>query len=644
MATETVIKASVDTGSSEKTISSLRKEVKKYTEAMHNSTIGSEDFTAACQSLAAAQKELKGYTNDLKAAQMDAAQTMANVTSAVTGVAGGFQTIQGLFALTTDNAEAFQSTLLKVQSAMSISQGLQTMASSIKSSQAAMKALNLTMAANPIGAVAAALGILVGIFGDFDQILDAVTKPFKSLYEEVQDIIPAFSSMGDTMDYVKAGITAFASVVVGSLIGPIKAVVRLVKGDFQGALDAMTETFNVAGRAADAFSESLEKTRAATAEVAQVTAKSLKDQIEYNEAKQGSDFKYTEEGIAMYRAYYEQLKAEYEGDAEEYRKAENARLTYEREVSTKQAAEAEAVRQARLAAEEEARKAAEAELAARLAAEQKYNDDVTALAEARAAMYDVYEADRASKLEGNDLSEWLEGKLLELEERKAAIQAILDDPTASLEAQIEAQKELNAAISEEIKLQNQLAANDAKVNAQIVADAEAAAAEQKATAEKLEADKQLAQRATLAVTTSCLNSAAQLLGESTAAGKAAAIASTTISTYQSATDAFKAMAGIPYVGPALGAAAAAAAVASGMANVKSILSTSTDGKSTSASTSTTSSYVSMPTLDTPVTETYSTVAGFSEDTINSIPQQVLVVEDVNAGQNKVKVAETMATF
>lgn len=55
-----------------------------------------------------------------------------------------------------------------------------------------------------------------------------------------------------------------------------------------------------------------------------------------------------------------------------------------------------------------------------------------------------------------------------------------------------------------------------------------------------------------------------------AIGKAAAITQAVINTYQSATAAYAAMAGIPYVGPALGAAAAAAAVVAGMANVAQI--------------------------------------------------------------------------
>lgn len=68
------------------------------------------------------------------------------------------------------------------------------------------------------------------------------------------------------------------------------------------------------------------------------------------------------------------------------------------------------------------------------------------------------------------------------------------------------------------------------------------------------------------------NNLATILGKESAAGKAAAIASTTIATYQSATSAYAAMAGIPVVGPALGAIAAAAAVVSGLSTVKSIMS------------------------------------------------------------------------
>ena len=58
-------------------------------------------------------------------------------------------------------------------------------------------------------------------------------------------------------------------------------------------------------------------------------------------------------------------------------------------------------------------------------------------------------------------------------------------------------------------------------------------------------------------------------------GKAAAIAQAMIATYTGATEAYKSMAGIPYIGPALGIAAATAAIAAGLANVQAIRSQGT---------------------------------------------------------------------
>lgn len=75
-----------------------------------------------------------------------------------------------------------------------------------------------------------------------------------------------------------------------------------------------------------------------------------------------------------------------------------------------------------------------------------------------------------------------------------------------------------------------------------------------------------------------LGQVSDMLGKQTVAGKATAVAQTTIDTYTSATSAFKSLAGIPYVGPVLGGIAAAAAVASGLANVKRILAVKVPGK------------------------------------------------------------------
>ena len=68
-----------------------------------------------------------------------------------------------------------------------------------------------------------------------------------------------------------------------------------------------------------------------------------------------------------------------------------------------------------------------------------------------------------------------------------------------------------------------------------------------------------------------------IVGETSEAGKAFAIANTTIATYESAQEAFKSLAGIKFVGPVLGGIAAAAALSSGFARIKAITATNPGG-------------------------------------------------------------------
>tara|TARA_R110000787_G_scaffold60995_1_gene138372 strand:+ start:3685 stop:5601 length:1917 start_codon:yes stop_codon:yes gene_type:complete len=85
--------------------------------------------------------------------------------------------------------------------------------------------------------------------------------------------------------------------------------------------------------------------------------------------------------------------------------------------------------------------------------------------------------------------------------------------------------------------------------------------------------EKLTQREKTAILAQGLNNLATILGKESAAGKAAAIAATTISTFQSAQDSYKSLAGIPIIGPALGFAAATAAGIAGLMNVKKIIAT-----------------------------------------------------------------------
>ena len=134
-----------------------------------------------------------------------------------------------------------------------------------------------------------------------------------------------------------------------------------------------------------------------------------------------------------------------------------------------------------------------------------------------------------------------------------------------------------------------------------------------------------------------LNNLTTIMGEESKAGKAAAIAATTIDTYQSATASYKSLAGIPVVGPALGAVAAAAAVASGLANVRAIASTGEGGGSVPSAPNT-------PSVAAPRTEL--TGGAFTlEGGIEPEPARAFVVsDDITNSQNKLANIRRRATI
>ena len=151
------------------------------------------------------------------------------------------------------------------------------------------------------------------------------------------------------------------------------------------------------------------------------------------------------------------------------------------------------------------------------------------------------------------------------------------------------------------------------------------------------------------IASSMFGSLSSILGEESKAGKAFAVAQATIDTYKAANAAYASLAGIPVVGPGLGAAAAAAAVLAGVANVKKILEVPDDGKETSSpSASVTSQSIVRPnislsdTIPTQLTQNLMTDTELSE--MNK-PTRVYVTEtDISDTMNKVEVTETNASF
>ena len=135
MAQNLDLNINVNTEGAEGSVKSFREQLK---EATKDVLTLSEKFGATSdEAIIAAKKvaELRDKIGDAKALS-DAFNPDAKfkaLTSSLSGVAGGFAAVQGAMALFGTESENVQKTLLKVQSAMALSQGLQSIGESIDS-------------------------------------------------------------------------------------------------------------------------------------------------------------------------------------------------------------------------------------------------------------------------------------------------------------------------------------------------------------------------------------------------------------------------------------------------------------------------------------------------------------------------------
>lgn len=135
---------------------------------------------------------------------------------------------------------------------------------------------------------------------------------------------------------------------------------------------------------------------------------------------------------------------------------------------------------------------------------------------------------------------------------------------------IESAKKIVSGLQEQSRKELQIAM-DASLEKRRIAKEEADAIIE------LEAKKKKAREDALTATASTLGQIADLFGEQSAAGKAAAIAEATIQTYLSAQKAYSSTVGIPVVGPVLAPINAGLAIAAGIKNIKAITSVKTPG-------------------------------------------------------------------
>jgi hypothetical protein len=200
-----------------------------------------EKFGAASKEAIAAAKrvnELKDKIKDAKEVTdlFDPGNKFKALGNAVAGVASGFTAVQGAMGLFGSESKELEKQLLKVQSAMALSQGLSTLLDSGKDFSrlaaiiktqvvTAFTTLRGAMMATGIGLITSAVAFLVT---NFDKVK-----------EKLGELFPALKGAGDLMDRLKQIAMGVGNALLQFLAAPISALIKVFKGDFSGAFEAV---------------------------------------------------------------------------------------------------------------------------------------------------------------------------------------------------------------------------------------------------------------------------------------------------------------------------------------------------------------------------------------------------------------------
>jgi hypothetical protein len=532
------VEVKVDSKNAEKSVGSIKSRLKEARAELTNAIENFGEFSQEAANAAKNVEGLKGTIDDASrlVAAFDGDKKFAAFGGAVSAVANGFSAAQGAIGLFGTESKEVEQALLKVNSAMALSQGID----GVLEGQKAFKDLGLrikdTTAFQKAQAIATSLAAKAQKL--FTGAVDQSSKGFKSLRGAI-----IATGIGALVVLVGLLIENFDSVkkVIEKLIGPLKGITDFFGKLITGFTDFIGLT-SEASRESDKLKKSTENNN-----------KAFENQIEIMQAQGATSKEIRAVKNAMYADELNNLRkvlalqgtlSKEEADRFKELKQQQAVLAAEAGKEDKDAADAAAKQRA-----EEAKRASDA---ARQRAE--------AAAAERKKERERIEAENKKKLE--DLAKFQKDLKATIEKDRAE--------TIEADAEFFAKENEKEAEAAEAVLQRERDRVQAVLNLQ---DEEFAEKQRKADEEKALDDAVFANKQrNLSATSGLLKSVTDLVGRETAAGKALAVASSLIDTYASITSTIRAAARTPAGGiPGYAIAQGIAVGIAGLAAVRNIL-------------------------------------------------------------------------
>lgn len=211
MAEQANINVGVNIGEGAKSLRTLKQEFKDIQKELDSVQVGTDEYKKKLQQLADVKDEIDDLNDAIKSSTgAGKFEAFAKVGSAI---AGGFAAAQGAMALFGSESEELQKSLMKVQGAMALAQGvaqLEDLGNAFKnaknvvvdfgkSAMTAIKGMNKALLASGIGALVVALGAVVAYWDDIKEAISGVDAEQKKLLENQKQSTEASQKQLDSI-------------------------------------------------------------------------------------------------------------------------------------------------------------------------------------------------------------------------------------------------------------------------------------------------------------------------------------------------------------------------------------------------------------------------------------------------------------
>jgi hypothetical protein len=599
------VEVKVDSKNAEKSVGSIKSRLKEARAELTNAIENFGEFSQEAANAAKNVEGLKGTIDDASrlVAAFDGDRKFQAFGQSISAVASGFSAAQGAIGLFGTESKEVEQALLKVNSAMALSQGVNGVLEGVKS----FKDLGLVIKSTTVfqKASAAATAIAATAQKLFTKSVDESSKGFKGLRGAI-----IATGIGALVVLIGLVIENFDAVkkVIEKLFGPLKKLTDFVGGLVTGFTDFIGLTSD-ASRETDRLKKATEKNN-----------KSFEDQIAIMQAQGATAKEIRAIKNQMYEDELRNIRAVLaangtlsEEEQARFRelKLQQTILAAEQGKEDKDAAAADAKQKA-----DEAKRASDAakQAAVAAAAERKRIRDAK-----------IAEDKKNEEEEKKRLEEFIQKRIKDTKEFVKAERQEVDDVLEK--TQEDSQARLLGRVTQSIELRGKEIESEKQNTADKIALADALVANQ------VEADK--TRVASIQSVSNALGVASDIIGKETAAGKALAISQALINTYLGASEVIKAKSTLPEpFGTISKIASVAAIIATGLKSVKAITSVKVPGRASGGGASIPSSTISAPVA--PQAETTRLEQGQINQIGNAAGRAFVVESDITGNQEKIR--------